>query len=335
MLFIIGDLHVTEQNPEQFLQLRQRVHELLQTLPIRCVILLGDVLDNHGVISRRAMDSVVLWLEELTSELQVICLVGNHDMDHNQRFCDPRSHWMAALRHMPGLTVVDRPMLLSAAGRKVVAVPYVPPGRFSEAVGQLDPEEVANSELLFAHQEFSGGELSESILSDCSEEYEFVPVCVSGHLHRAHWLRAAGRQKVCYTGSAFAHSFGQPKCWLWTWDGRELARHENGVTARTSQTIALKDVGSLDLSKLTKLHRLHVVAGSAAEFAAWQAGSEGKKVSGLCRVNLRLPEPPERQVHQPEQRADFDAQVREAVPAECRQMLAALCGKEKPCYGAL
>lgn len=314
MILLIGDLHITEKNTERWILLQKRVDEILAQGTFKTIILLGDILDNHGIISRRAMYSITCWLEKL-HKFQIICLVGNHDMDHNQRFCETDSHWMAALKHMGHVVIVDVPMIISTHVGKIAAFPYVPPGRFGEAANMVN---VSDCCLVVAHQEFANGQLSESIISSCLEEYTLPILCISGHLHRTHEINGS-KANVLYSGSAFAHSFGQPKCWLWTFDGILVDKLENGVPGKMTKIVTLDKMASFDFddSMLTLDFLLIIVANSIADYSAWQQSTIGKSISAKCRVQLRL----QPKIEQQTILMDFDSELVMAVPLDCRNML--------------
>lgn len=317
MILLIGDLHVTEKNCVQFEQLTKRVQDLLLTRPISHVILLGDILDNHGVISRQAMYSVSCFIESIAVQVPCTVLVGNHDMDHNKRFCEIDCHWMQLLKHVDNVTVIDRPRVINMDGANICCVPYVPPGRFREAIETFQKDFQINADacdLVVAHQEFANGKLSDSIISSCLEPYDFMPLCVSGHLHKSHTISGtSGGGSVVYTGSAFSHSFGQGKCWLWLYDTRTstLDRIENCVEEKRSMYVALTDLESIDKSCLSKNIQLHVQAKSVGEFNTWIKSADGRELSGLCKIKLALVKQTQQQELPPT--GQFDDQLMQRI----------------------
>ncbi len=68
-------------------------------------------------------------------------------------------------------------------------VPYVPPGRFVEALNIIDNEWWKNVNCIFAHQEFYGCKMGaiESIEGD-KWDHSF-PLVISGHIHSEQRLK--------------------------------------------------------------------------------------------------------------------------------------------------
>ena len=79
-------------------------------------------------------------------------------------------------------------------------VPYVPNGRFLEAIG----DNLERSNCFFAHQEFLGCKMG-GIISENGDEWdEKLPPVFSGHIHD----HQIPQKNIIYTGTPFQNSFG-------------------------------------------------------------------------------------------------------------------------------
>ena len=114
----------------------------------------------------------------------------------------PEDHALALFRGWANVNVVEKPMVfMEAEGIRFVLCPYVPPGRFAEALSGIDmtPETV-----IFAHQEFRGAQFGSRESSVGDDWPASSPPVFSGHIH--------GRQQlhpnVLYVGTPYQVDFG-------------------------------------------------------------------------------------------------------------------------------
>ena len=71
---------------------------------------------------------------------------------------------------------------------KFLFVPYVPPGRFVEALETYKNINWKDVDCIFAHQEFYGCKMG-AILSEEGDKWESKwPLVVSGHIHSRQWI---------------------------------------------------------------------------------------------------------------------------------------------------
>jgi hypothetical protein len=134
-------------------------------------------------------------------------LVGNHDYKNNQQFLTT-NHWMNAMKLWDPemLTIVDTVVEFVINEHTFLFVPYVPPGRFAEALETL-PTAVGSPHrtCVFAHQEFYGCKMG-AIQSVEGDKWSLTsPLVVSGHVHNKQWPQ----ENIYYPGSSMQHAFGQ------------------------------------------------------------------------------------------------------------------------------
>jgi DNA repair exonuclease SbcCD nuclease subunit len=169
----IGDPHFQMSNMDEVKQFSKAcLAHARATRPHRIVVL-GDVLHDHERVHSTVLNVAVSFLNHLAEIAPTAVLVGNHDLINNSQFLT-ENHWMNALKSNTNLTVVDKVVHTVWNGKKVIMVPFVPPGRFAEA---LDGDE-------------------------WEEEWPFV---VTGHIHQ----NQTPQPNVYYPGSAIQVAFGE------------------------------------------------------------------------------------------------------------------------------
>ena len=85
---------------------------------------------------------------------------------------------------------------------KFVFVPFVPNGRFKEAIDKVDWND---ANCIFAHQEFKGCKMGAIVSEDGDDWNDNLPYIISGHIHSKQYVG----ENIFYPGSAMQHSFGE------------------------------------------------------------------------------------------------------------------------------
>lgn len=205
-ILFIGDPHfkvhnndVTNRFIEQSLEILQDINSKYTEANILCV-LAGDILDTHERLHQTPLNKAVEWINSLIEICPVVILVGNHDYENNQQFLS-NNHWMNCLKKWDNVLIVDRVYMFS----QLTFVPYVPPGRFIEALNTIGNENWKNSRYIFAHQELKGCILGTQTSTEGDYWPLNFPTIVSGHIHKAHNPQA----NIIYPGSVVQHNFGE------------------------------------------------------------------------------------------------------------------------------
>lgn len=200
---VIGDLHFKHTN---LVEANALADSIVKNIPddTELVVLLGDVLDNHANVHSQAFNVAYGMIAKIASRHEIAILVGNHDYINNSQYCTAE-HPFNVFKHWRGrITVVDRPTrwVNSNADRdheQFALIPYVPPGRFVEAVSTL--KDWMSVKCIFAHQEFSG-----IMFKDQGDMWPLdYPPVISGHIHD----RVQLQPNVLYIGTPIQHSFAE------------------------------------------------------------------------------------------------------------------------------
>jgi DNA repair exonuclease SbcCD nuclease subunit len=213
-ILIIGDTHFRSKHLSEGEAFVQRVLEIAIQKSPTAIVLLGDILDTHETAKVQPFKLACRFIEDLSGIAPTYVLMGNHDLMNQSQFCTD-NHFFNPLKKWENVFIVDVPQVAFIGDHKVVLCPYVPPGRFVEALELLD-DNFRTADCIFAHQEFKGADMSSggsSAPSVCTNVHSskgddwdrsFPPV-ISGHIHKPHVLNG----NIFYLGSAMQIAFDE------------------------------------------------------------------------------------------------------------------------------
>jgi len=194
---LVGDLHFKVSNKLETDLFEKNLISFLETESrIDKIILLGDILDTFEKIHSQVLFRAVEFIKNISKFSHIVVLIGNHDRINNDVFMTP-VHPFVGLKSDKILIVYETVRL-----ENFIFVPYVPNGRFSEALQHVNfPEKTCKA--IFAHQEFKGCKMGAFIseTGDCWSEN--FPEVFSGHIHESQKIN-----NIFYTGVPFPHGFG-------------------------------------------------------------------------------------------------------------------------------
>lgn len=220
MILFIGDPHYKKTNAYYTDIVEKEIDKILQRYKINLIVVLGDVLHNHGTLFQTALKRAVDWLFKLANNYRVICLIGNHDRVNEKIFCT-NEHAFYGIEH-ENLEFIYKPTIIEHENKKFLACPYVEKGRFDESINTyINKEDLQNISLIFAHQEFIGSNMSVHKISEDGDNREKSNVwVVSGHIHKRHILEDI---KVKYVGSTLQNDISEdPDRYVSIWNGKEF-----------------------------------------------------------------------------------------------------------------
>ena len=219
-ILVVGDTHFKPGKLEQGMAFVSACLAAVEKLTPDVIVCLGDTLHTNNIVHVQAHKLACEWLASLSRRAPTFLLIGNHDLISHRQFLTD-NHIFNPLKKWAGLTVVDRPIVRDILGLKFGFCPYVPKGKFTEALDLLLDQKTSfhwqvDLECIFAHQEFRGCSKSSVVSSDGDEWSLAFPPVISGHIHEAQDLL---EDNVYYPGSVFQHTFGEKKAkhiWLVT-----------------------------------------------------------------------------------------------------------------------
>ncbi len=215
-ILVIGDLHVEKSNLNIYKDVFEEILTLIDEINPDMVVSLGDSLDSHERIFMRSLTTVTNFYLKVAKKVKsVIIIIGNHDRENNRDFMSS-IHPFVGLIGQKNITVVDKTTYEEIDNCKFLFIPYVPNGRFHEALAEIEYYPITFAKdggkqskvvpnLIFAHQEFRGATLAKNIVSSKGDGYSSdMPPCISGHLHDYHQVG-----NILYAGTPMQHDFDE------------------------------------------------------------------------------------------------------------------------------
>ena len=174
---------------------------------------LGDVLDRFSTIREEPLNQALHFFVGLLEHAPLFVLVGNHDRPNNATFCTTEHPFNACKHWMPSpqghkIHIIDIPCVFTMPSRRTYTfVPYVPNGRFTEALALPSAAGWQGSEVIFAHQDFKGA-VYNGLASATGDVWDSddLPTVISGHIHDYQELPG-----VIYPGSPIQHAASESK----------------------------------------------------------------------------------------------------------------------------
>lgn len=198
-ILCIGDIHIKPTNVHLVDLLEDQVVSAVKTQKITHVVLLGDILDTFERLHTQALNRAYQFIQNIRVHAVVYILVGNHDLINNQQFLTTQ-HWMNALKDWSNVIIVDTVISLES----VLFVPYVPVGRFQEALETCSTLDWKSADYIFAHQEFKGCKMGAVVSVHGDDWLDSFPMVISGHIHD----RQTPQDNIYYIGASIQNSFG-------------------------------------------------------------------------------------------------------------------------------
>jgi DNA repair exonuclease SbcCD nuclease subunit len=202
-IIAIGDPHFQVTNIPEVNTFIDRMEDLAKKENPDLIIILGDVLHTHERLHTTPLNKAYEFVEKMRNIAKTFVLVGNHDAINNQIFLTP-DHWMNGMKQWENVTIVDTVVHRHIDKYHFVFCPYVPPGKFQEALDSNE-ENWKQADCIFAHQEFYGCKMGAIISVEGDKWSSELPPVVSGHIHSKQTLQ----EGVYYCGSSMQHAFGE------------------------------------------------------------------------------------------------------------------------------
>ena len=202
-VLIIGDIHCRLDNFTDIDVLTDKILKIINQEHPDWIVLLGDLLHTHEQVNTLCLNKLLDLFDKLRKYAKLYIIVGNHDMINSAQFLSTH-HWMNMLKEWSNVTIVDKPLIETHCSKTYTFLPYVPKGRFMEALYTLDENAWNKSSAIFCHQEFRGSQYVGKTSDDGDYWAEEYPQIISGHIHKHQILK-----NVYYVGSAIQVTFGE------------------------------------------------------------------------------------------------------------------------------
>lgn len=201
-IIVIGDLHFKQNNKNETDEFHQELLKVIKSQHFDFAVFLGDILDRHDVVNLGPYNRSINLFEDVCQYCPLYILIGNHDRSNNSDFLST-NHIFNPLKKWDNITIVDHVIKKTINNIPIILLPYVPNGRFMEALQTVDFDPNVNS-IIFCHQEFSGCKINK-ILSVNGDVWNNKSLIISGHIHQYHHVN----HNIIYVGSAIQANFGE------------------------------------------------------------------------------------------------------------------------------
>lgn len=249
---VIGDPHFKVANVRETDAMVEAIVRVANERRPDIIIVLGDILDRHETIHVSPLTRAIKFLARLMEIANTYVLIGNHDLKNNRQFLSDEHPFVALKFWGPRMTIVDTTTLVTIKGKSFVFVPYVPPGRFVEALDHCkeacgEPGNWKNATCIFGHQEFRGAQMGAITSIEGDEWLLTYPYVVTGHIHDYQEPQV----NILYTGTPIQHAFGD--------------RHDKTISFFTFHSSNEREHVRIDLG----LPRKHIVRILCAEVSTY------------------------------------------------------------------
>ena len=211
------------------------------------IVILGDVLDTHEIVRVQPHKLVTRFLKELSDVAHTYVLIGNHDYINNSQFLTD-NHIFNPFKEWNNVTIVDKVLYRDIEDKTFVFVPYVPKGKFIDALDTLiqEGETWELADCIFAHQEFRGCKNTDTFKSKSGDVWDSdYPLVISGHIHIAQNLG----ENIKYPGSSMQHFHHEPHkkyVWIVEWgDDPKITKISVGMKQKKLLKMDLSDLENL------------------------------------------------------------------------------------------
>lgn len=246
------------------------------------IIVLGDLLDKHDVYHAEPFNRAIKFLEALRKISFTFLIIGNHDYSSNGQFLTDK-HAFVACKSWDNFVVVDKVQKYEINDHIFFMVPYVPPGRFEEALNTTD-DVWETASCIFAHQEFQGCKMGHINSIDGDKWEEDYPAVISGHIHDAQTVG----DNIFYPGSSMQHGYAEntdKKIWnvefSWDNDGElclSIDEIDLGLPKRKLVTLTPEQADKFSPSKYKNTHVKIAISSTRSEFQAFRKSKTHKRL---------------------------------------------------------
>lgn len=275
-VMVIGDPHFRQKWIKVVDEFTRQTIELAENPNTRpdIIVVLGDTLHDHEQTRESCHTRAVKWFRELAQRAYTIVLIGNHDRPSNTHYLT-ESHFFNGLEGTKNLKIVDRYAVSTEVTKgdhsyRFVSVPYVPNGRFADALATLKTDiKTVRPTVIFAHQEFKGCKMGAIVSTDGDVWPLDAPMVISGHVHE----HQIPQDNIIYVGTPYQTSYAEDSnkgVYTFTFDGKkppEIKRIKLKLRVKQSVTLAPKDLANFKLPDATIDFRL-VIQGPQEEVEA-------------------------------------------------------------------
>jgi DNA repair exonuclease SbcCD nuclease subunit len=296
-IMAIGDPHSKRNNQSEITECGNKISENIKTHKPKAVVILGDLANDHEKVYLTALNGIIKFMSKVcdaASEVgaRVYYIIGNHDAATNQIFLDD-SHAFNAFKKWQNLVIIDKPLRLKSDDGYITMCPYVPPGRFVEALDTIGREKWMESMVIFCHQEFDGAVFNGISSKNGDKWGVLLPLVISGHIHGFH----TPQNNLIYVGAPYDINFGdgsdgEKTISLFSFENGAVVDHERinlGLLRKIDINLTISEAYEYVPSGKLNI-RMHIT-GTTQEFAKFKASEKFQELLKVAKIVPHLTDP--------------------------------------------
>lgn len=203
---------------------------------------------------------------------------------NNQQFLSS-NHWMNGMKNWENVLIVDKIEHLEIDDFHFVFCPYVPPGKFIEALNTN--REWENCDAIFCHQEFYGCKMG-AIISVEGDKWDInFPQIISGHIHNKQKIQ----DNIYYSGSSMQNAFGESDentIPIFTWKQKGKYSIEEINLGLPRKKIIYTDIETIENCKLPENSEDKVKITISGVYDDFKAFRKSKKYKDLIKSGTKV-----------------------------------------------
>ncbi len=200
-ILCIGDCHIRKNNLPDIETFLNELKQHLSEKKYDVIVIMGDTLHTHEMVHSPSFKMAYKYFKLVSSFAMTFILIGNHDYINNSQFLSTEHPFI--MLNEPNIMVVDTLKEFNKNSVKLLFCPYVPDGRFIEAL-KNSSNDFKTYDMIFGHQLLNGAKMGAITASKIEEWKEDYPLVVSGHIHGKQIVQ----DNLHYVGSCLQHSYG-------------------------------------------------------------------------------------------------------------------------------
>lgn len=321
-IIVIGDPHFQTDNMTEVNLFVEKMEELVIKEIPNFIVILGDLLHTHERLHTTPLNKAYNFVKKMRDVSPTFILVGNHDMVNNQQFLSP-NHWMNGMKEWDNVKIIDDVFHSKIEGFHFVFCPYVPPGRFQEAL-DTNQEDWKGVDCIFAHQEFYGCKMGAIVSIEGDKWSKEYPHVISGHIHS----RQTVQNNIYYPGSSMQHAFGESEkniIPILSWDkaGNPMSLIEIDLKLPRKKIVYM-DVGDIeDYEPPKSKDKLKITL--SGDYCDFKALKKTKKYKQLTDKGLKIVFKPKKI----KKEEDDEKELEPVNETDFNRILSSLVAKEK------
>ena len=202
-ILAIGDPHFKHDNNIETDLMSSQIIDIIKEHNPNFVVILGDILHKHDKIDMFPFIRAINFINDLKNIdtlSKIYILIGNHDRPNNNDFLTT-NHPFNSLKDFDKIQIVDDVLIETIDSFNFIFSPYVPVGRFFEALN-TKKFDITQISAVFSHQEYKGSKINLLTQSNADEWPLDYPINISGHIHDYEIVES----NLIYVGTPFQHS---------------------------------------------------------------------------------------------------------------------------------